>query len=120
MHPLRIQRKMRGIFSVEKLLYALVLMSAVYGTDSLAKPTTHTIVIEAMKFTPDSLTVRPGDTVIWVNKDAFPHNARALNRGFRSPDIAPEGSWKFKATKKGTFAYICTLHPTMKANIVVK
>jgi plastocyanin len=120
MHPFPIQQKMRSVLSGEKLILALVLMSTVYGTDALAKPTTHTIVIEAMKFTPESLTVRPGDTVIWVNKDAFPHNATASNRGFRSPDIAPDGSWKFKATKKGTFAYICTLHPTMKANIVVK
>ena len=61
-----------------------------------------------------------GDTVIWVNKDLFPHNATATDRSFQSSEIGPEGSWKFSADKKGEHAYACTLHPPMKAKLIVK
>jgi plastocyanin len=85
-----------------------------------AAPKTHTVVIEAMQFSPQVLEVKVGDTVVWVNKDAFPHNAVATVPGFQSKEIASDGSWKFKAVKKGTFPYLCTLHPMMKASLVVK
>ena len=98
----------------------LSLLQAGVGTDTFAASTTHTIVIADMKFVPETLTVRPGDTVVWVNKDFFPHTATAPDRSFDSRDIATNKSWKYVATKKGMFPYICTLHPTMKATLVVK
>ena len=49
--------------------------------------------------------ISAGDTVIWKNKDAFPHNVTAENKGFRSADIQSGQSWKFKA---GTKAYFHT------------
>jgi plastocyanin len=110
----------RGFVGGRALLLAAALLSAGYGPNAFAEPKTHTVVIEAMQFSPQVLEVSPGDTVVWVNKDAFPHNATATNRSFQSKDIAQNGSWKFKADKKGTFPYICTLHPTMKASLVVK
>lgn len=102
------------------LLFATVLSGTAYGTNALTAPKTHTVVIEAMRFSPQVLEVSSGDTVVWINKDAFPHNAIATGHGFQSKDIAPDDSWKFKAVKKGTFSYICTLHPTMKAVLVVQ
>lgn len=102
------------------LLLAMVLFSTGVGPNAFAEPKTHTVVIEAMQFTPQVLEVNPGDTVIWRNKDPFPHNAVASDRSFQSKEIAPDGSWKYKAVKKGTFSYMCTLHPTMKASLVVK
>lgn len=102
------------------LLMVIAVSSVSQIADAKAAPRTHTVVIEAMRFSPQVLEVRPGDTVVWVNKDAFPHNAVANHRSFRSKEIAPNGSWKFKAGKKGTFPYICTLHPSMKASLVVK
>src|SRR3569832_2426900 len=74
---------------------------------SLAKA--HTIVIEAMQFSPATLEVRSGDTVTWQNKDAFPHTVTAEDRSFDSGSIAYERAWTFKADKKGVFPYACTL-----------
>ena len=73
-----------------------------------------------MQFSPQTLTVKPSHKVVWVNKDAFPHDATATNGAFKSKQITPNGSWKFKANKKGTFAYICTIHPTMKGSLIVE
>jgi plastocyanin len=85
-----------------------------------AAPTTHTIVIVGMKFVPESLTVRRGDTVRWVNEDFFPHTATAQDRSFDSGDIGTNKTWAYVAKHDGTFAYVCTLHPTMKGTLIVK
>jgi plastocyanin len=76
-------------------------------------PTHHTVVIEAMRFDPQELTVKAGDTVVWVNHDPFPHTVSATGRQFDSHDIATGASWKYVARKGGNFAYVCSLHPNM-------
>jgi len=84
------------------------------------RPNTHTVTIEGMRFQPETLTVAPGDSVVWVNKDLVPHTVTSEAGGFDSQIIQAEKSWRFTARKKGDFAYICTLHPTMKAILQVK
>lgn len=102
-------------------LLVAVLFSGVSALSFAApKSTTHAVEIEAMKFSPATLEVMAGDTVIWKNKDAFPHNVTAENKGFHSADIQSGQSWKFKAGSKGVFPYVCTLHPGMKAVLTVK
>jgi plastocyanin len=73
-----------------------------------------------MKFVPETLTVRRGDTVRWVNQDFFPHTATAQDGSFDSRDIGIDRTWVYVATQDGTFAYICTLHPGMKGTLIVK
>lgn len=97
-------------------LALLVLLAA----GAHAAPAEHTIVIDGMRFIPETLEVKAGDTVIWQNKDPFPHNATAAGGGPVSPDIAAGGSWKFTAKKRGRHAYLCTLHRTMKGMLIVK
>lgn len=82
-------------------------------------PATHTVVIEAMTFNPQRLTVRRGDTVVWINKDPFPHTATAAGV-FDSRSIPAGGSWKHSAGKAGEFVYLCTLHSNMKAVLKVE
>jgi plastocyanin len=96
------------------------LSTTVFSTQALAAPTTHTIVIEAMAFSPKVLEVKVGDTIEWINQDAFPHNATTVSGGFKSTTIAPNASWKFTARKKGSFPYVCTFHPMMMARVIVK
>jgi len=86
----------------------------------LAASATHTVVMEGVAFTPNVLTVAKGDSIVWVNKDAFPHTATAQDKSFDSKEIAAAKTWRFTAKKAGTFPYVCTLHPTMKATLIVK
>jgi plastocyanin len=83
------------------------------------QPQTHTIVIEGMRFEPADLTVHPGDTVVWTNKDLFAHTATAEG-GFDSRQIDPGGSWRLTLQTRGDLPYICALHPTMKAIVRVR
>lgn len=102
-------------------LFLAILFSGT-GTASIAAPKSqaHAVDIEAMQFSPATLEIKAGDTVTWKNKDPFPHNATAEQGGFGSGDIRSGRSWKFKARKKGVFSYVCTLHPGMRAVLVVK
>jgi plastocyanin len=84
------------------------------------KFTTHTLVIEAMRFDPQEVTVKVGDTVVWVNHDPFPHTVTAAGRQFDSREIAAQRSWKYTASKPGIFAYACSLHPAMSGTLRVE
>jgi plastocyanin len=103
------------------VLLALVVLDANAGqTAHKRKPKTHTIVMEATAFAPASLTVAAGDAVVWTNKDPFPHTATSKAAGFDSQQVQSGGSFKYVASKKGEFPYVCTLHPTMKGVLQVK
>lgn len=89
------------------------------GTQA-AEPRTHHVSIEAMQFAPRTISVARGDTVVWTNKDPFPHTATARDKRFDSGEIIADRSWTFTAKERGTFDYLCTFHPTMKATLTVK
>jgi len=84
------------------------------------EPATHTVLIEGMRFAPEVLTVNAGDTVVWLNKDMFPHTATSMPGGFDSQQINASESWKHTFDRQGEFSYVCSLHPPMKATVKVK
>lgn len=99
---------------------ALVLAGLMLAVEAGAAPVTHTIVIERMAFAPAALVVHPGDRVVWVNRDPFPHTATAAGRAFDSGSIAPDKSWSWRAGAPGEFDYVCALHTTMKGRVTVR
>jgi plastocyanin len=84
-----------------------------------ARAPEHVIVMDGVKFNPAAVTVQRGDSVVWTNKDPFPHTATAKGV-FDSREIASGKSWKWTARKAGSYEYVCTLHPGMKGGITVK
>ena len=82
-------------------------------------PSTHEIAMQAVQFVPATLKVRRGDVVVWTNRDPFPHTATAAGV-FDSKSIGEGKSWRWRADRSGSFAYVCTLHPTMKGTIEVE
>jgi plastocyanin len=110
-----------GTGRVSRLAFAFVVAVGLLGgggaTTALAAQ--HTVTIDGLKYVPETLTVKPGDTVTWVNKDPFPHTVTAPGK-FDSRGIPADGKWKYVARKAGRYDYICTLHPNMKATLVVE
>ena len=103
---------------------ALLPGSGVYAAGTAAggtagKPAIHHVVIEGLKNEPETLTVKRGDTVIWTNKDPFPHTVTAPGK-FDSHDIPAGGSWKYVARVAGDYPYSCTLHSNMKGMLRVE
>jgi plastocyanin len=72
----------------------------------------------------ESLTIRVGDSVVWVNKDEDDHTATSDNDSkskFDEVQIPANGKSKpVKFTTAGTYAYHCKPHPKMKGVIIVK
>lgn len=108
----------RGSSTAPTLLLALAAGS--WPGSGLIASQVHAVVIESMAFNPATLTVEQGDTVVWINRDLFVHNATAEDGAFCSGDLKPGQSWSYRADRKGEFAYICTLHPTMRATLSVR
>ena len=77
------------------------------------------VAIGEYAFTPAQVAVRPGDTVVWTNKDQVPHSVTALGGGFDSGAILPGGSFRHRFPSPGRFAYRCAIHPEMQAAVVV-
>ncbi len=100
--------------------WAIALAGAILVLPAPAAAASHTITIDAMSFSPQLLEASVGDTVIWTNNDPFPHTATAQDHSFDSGDIQPGESFTFKVSREGEFAYVCTLHPTMKGTLLVK
>ena len=104
------------------MLSLTVLALAAIGSASAQQKSsnkTHTVQIERFAFVPQHLEVAAGDTVIWKNEDIVPHTATAM-KGFDSGKIGPHQSWSYVANREGLYRFICTYHPTMKGELVVK
>lgn len=108
--------------SVISILWAGLMLAAVGGCSSqgnTAHPTTDTVIISGMKFQPESLTINKGDTVIWINEDIVSHNVTEQpDNAWASDTLASGQSWK-RVLDQST-DYYCSIHPTMKAKIVVR
>ncbi|MCL5072112.1 MAG: cupredoxin family copper-binding protein [Actinobacteria bacterium] len=77
------------------------------------------ITIENNTFKPDSLTIKVGDTVTWINKDSYDHTATSKTGEFDSGNLANGAKFSFTFEKEGTYDYICTLHTFMTGKIIV-
>jgi len=105
--------------TVVLLACTAVTVAAATAAQRGRKPATHTITITGMQFTPATLTIKPGDTVVWINKDIVAHTATAAAT-FDSRIIQPEKSWKMVFKKKGDYPYVCSYHPTMKGLLKIQ
>lgn len=90
------------------------------GGSSAAAGKRYTVTMDGSRFEPETLTVRPGDTVVWMNRDPFPHTVTARSGAFDSGSIATGKSWRYKPKKSGVLPYFCSFHPTMKGTLRVE
>ncbi|GAB2722044.1 hypothetical protein GCM10027089_52480 [Nocardia thraciensis] len=91
-------------------------------TTGAPQPTTSTVSVDNMKFSPSALTIRAGDTVTWKFSDSAPHGVQGIGDaalGINSP-ILTEGEWSHTFTSPGTYRYLCPLHPEMRGTITVQ
>lgn len=97
---------------------ALCLAAGCAGAQATAA-TRHEVEIRGFTYEPARLTVSPGDTVVWLNRDAVPHTATSEGGGWDSGSIPAGGSWEWVVTENASGEYLCTFHPSMMGEIVV-
>jgi plastocyanin len=86
-----------------------------------AQNAAHTVEITAFRFVPETLRARPGDTVLFVNKDVVPHTASQVGAGgWDSGRLEKDRSWTLKVEAAGPVDYFCRFHPSMKGKLVVE
>jgi plastocyanin len=99
--------------------YLLVPLALMFATAAApAAPPTVRMANDA--FTPTTLTVSTGTTVLFVNRDEDAHTVTAVNGAFDSKGLDTNGHWSYTFNKPGSYRYFCELHPFMKGTIVVK
>lgn len=101
-------------------MVVLVLGLAAAAGPAARTPVTHTVTIDATSFQPARLTMRPGDRVVWVNRDLLAHTATSRAGGFDSQVIPAGKSWATTLSTTGRFDYRCVLHPAMTGVIEVR
>jgi plastocyanin len=84
-----------------------------------AQATTHSVVIKQYAYSPASLSVDQGDTVTWTNQDSVEHDVKVTQgpASFQSPLLGKGESWSHTFSAAGTYSYICSVHPDMKASV---
>jgi plastocyanin len=79
-----------------------------------------TVSIDNFMFTPMTVAVPAGATVIWVNHDDVPHTVRAVDGSFHSQALDTDERYSFTFAKPGVYSYYCSVHPKMVAKVIVK
>lgn len=81
---------------------------------------TQFVSIKNFAFAPASLTISVGTSVEWINKDSIAHTATGDGGTFDSGSLDQGGHFTFTFTKPGTYNYGCSIHPNMRATIIVQ
>ena len=80
---------------------------------------TRTVSIVDFAFDPTALSVKVGDTVQWINNGTADEGHNVIGAGLQSPVLHTGESYSFTFSAAGTYEYICTIHPKMKASVEV-
>ncbi len=109
---------------INRRLFGALAASALIGAGCAAlaagHATTHTVEIRGMAFAPAQLTIKAGDTVVFVNRDRAPHTATGRGGTFDSGRLRRGDQAALTFTSAGTYDYFCEVHPRMTAQIVVE
>jgi plastocyanin len=78
------------------------------------------VAIVDFDFRPATLQVGVGQTVTWTNEDTAAHTVTSDGDGpLDSGDLAQGATYEATFDAAGTYEYICTIHPTMRATVEV-
>jgi plastocyanin len=81
----------------------------------------HLVTQKDKSFAPGTITVHPGDMVVFKNEDNVAHNVFSSTSGFafNLKSQAPGTAEPVSFDKEGTVEVRCAFHPTMKLTVVV-
>jgi plastocyanin len=77
------------------------------------------VTIADFLFSPGSITIHVGDTIVWTNNGPSAHTATANNGSFDTGVLQKGKSASVTFHNPGTFDYHCSIHPFMHGAVVV-
>ena len=75
------------------------------------------VTAKNIAFSPEHVTIKQGQTVVFQFRDTVAHNATFDD--FKSKDIT-KGVYKHRFDQTGKFSFKCTIHPTMTGDVTVQ
>jgi len=81
--------------------------------------------IEDICYIPSTIVIEKGESVTWLNEDSSFHSVTSGFYGeptelFDSGYLDPYEYYTLSFDEYGTYDYFCTLHPWMKAQVIVE
>src|SRR5207237_4443881 len=108
-----------GISFLNLALFAIA--GEMKDVDSVTAATKNEIVIKDFHFSPETLTVKSGEKITWINRDEEPHTVVSVEKQFKkSSALDTDQEFTITAGAPGTYTYFCSVHPKMTGTIVVE
>jgi plastocyanin len=108
---------MRRISLIISLALVAVLLGAASGYAQGMPSGAAQVTIKNNAFQPGTVTIARGGTVTWTNQAAVPHTVSF--GGQASPPIGAGQTYSKTFDDAGTFDYICSIHPSMRGQVIV-
>jgi amicyanin len=80
---------------------------------------TDAVHIKNFAFSPATVTVKAGSTVVWTNDDGIQHDVTFDGGGIKSAVLNHNDTFSHTFPTAGTYHYICSIHPFMHGTVIV-
>jgi plastocyanin len=88
------------------------------GESTAPVETTQVTMAKSYVFEPATIEVSAGATVTWTNDDNFTHTVEV--EGGDDHEVEPGETYSTTFERAGTYRYVCTLHPDMDGEVIVR
>jgi amicyanin len=94
--------------------------NAAAGAAAASKPVaTDAVHIKNFAFSPATVTVTAGSTVVWTNDDSIQHDVTFDGGSIASNTLSQNDTFSHTFRTAGTYHYICSIHPFMHGTVIV-
>jgi len=101
-------------------ILSVLLMALAWAMHAAVAESSVEVTIDNFTFTPATVTIEPGTTVHWLNRDDIPHMVVAKSLAFRSRALDTDDGFSQQFNEVGEIDYFCSLHPHMAGKIIVR
>lgn len=94
-------------------------MSMAATATNNAPVATDAVSIKNFGFSPATITITAGSTVVWTNDDSVQHDVTFDGGGIASSVLNHKDTFSHTFPTAGTYHYICSIHPFMHGTVIV-
>jgi plastocyanin len=120
--------QIRRVAALLACLTAVLVLASCGGPSAPAGTTV--VTIKDLRFNPQEVRIKQGETVRWVNEDTTAHTSTSADfsadattqppGAWNSPPLNPGDTFDHKFDQTGTFPYACSIHGYIKGTVVVE
>ena len=111
---------MRNMLLLAVALFLALAAAAPLPTQKPKPKNQVAVSISNRAFSPEKVTIKKGQSVLWTNNDDKDHTVDAADAAFSSGTLKKKATYQYTFSKTGKFPYACKLHPREKGAITVE